>query len=132
MDAGNQYKLPAIAPPDTPPCTGFSVGDDGDGTKIPKVEECLGDLIRIPGKNFFKLFKKTHPMLTHRITYQLKIFVYAFSYSNVGASPECCQGSRPTATADAYCGWILNIDNAQVAKSSIPLCGELGLKKLGY
>ena len=66
------------------------------------------------------------------ITYQLKIFVYAFSFSHVGASPECCQGSRPTATADAYCGWILNIDNAQDAKSSIPLCGELGLKKLGY
>jgi len=82
MDAGPQYKLPVIPPPDTAPCTGFSVGDDGDGTKIPKAEECLGDLIRIP---------------------------------------ECCQGSRPTATQDAYCGWILNIDNAQAAKSNIPL-----------
>ena len=53
MDAGPQYKLPEIPLPDTAPCTGFSVGDDGDGTKIPKVEECLGDLIRIPGKNSF-------------------------------------------------------------------------------
>ena len=57
MDAGPQYKLPVIPPPDTAPCTGFSVGDDGDGTKIPKAEECLGDLIRIPGKKFFKHFE---------------------------------------------------------------------------
>ena len=59
MDAGPQYKLPEIPLPDTAPCTGFSVGDNaGDGTKIPKVEECLGDLIRIPGKKFSKLLEK--------------------------------------------------------------------------
>ena len=59
MDAGPQYKLPEIPPPDTAPCTAFSVGDDNDdGQKIPKVDTCLGDLIRIPGNNFFKLFEK--------------------------------------------------------------------------
>ena len=55
MDAGPMYNLPEIAPPDLPPCAGFSVGDDmDDGQKIVKAETCLGDLIRIPGQRFLK------------------------------------------------------------------------------
>ena len=39
-----------IAAPEGPPCTGFSVGENGDGNVPAKFEECLGDLIRIPGR----------------------------------------------------------------------------------
>jgi len=39
-----------------------------------------------------------------------------------GASTACCQGTNPTPTQDAFCGWIFNIDPAKMVKTNVPIC----------
>ena len=46
------------------------------------------------------------------------------SWFLVGASTACCQGTNPTPTQDAFCGWIFNIDPAKMVKTNVPICGE--------
>ena len=42
----------------------------------------------------------------------------------IGASTACCQGTNPTPTQDAFCGWVFNIDPAKMVKTNVPICGE--------
>ena len=53
MTAGPQYMLPTLDP--DVPCTAFSVGsEDGEKDKTSKADKCLGDRIRISGRNYFQ------------------------------------------------------------------------------
>ena len=46
-----------------------------------------------------------------------------------GGSTACCQGTNPSNTADAICGYFFDIDNQETNTNNVPICGTFDVKK---